>query len=79
MDRINGLRSFLDTFSALYPQLQELDLRRDAGRLEVPVYMVIETHEARGRAALADERRRRPSGSLAARTPSGASCGSGTP
>ena len=55
MDRINGLRAFLDTFATLYPQLQGLDLRRDATRLEVPVYMVIGAHEARGRAVLAEE------------------------
>ena len=55
MDRINGLRSFLDTFSVLYPQIQDVDFRTDATRLEVPVYMVIGAHEARGRAVLADE------------------------
>lgn len=55
MDRINGLRAFLDTFAVLYPQLQGLDLRTDATRLEVPVYMVIGAHEARGRAVPAEE------------------------
>lgn len=55
MDRINGLRSFLDTFSVLYPQLSDTDLRRDAAILDVPVYMVIGAHEARGRAVPANE------------------------
>jgi pimeloyl-ACP methyl ester carboxylesterase len=55
MDRINGLRAFLDTFSILYPQLQDLDLRRDAPKLAVPVYIVSGAHEARGRAILAKE------------------------
>ena len=55
IDRINGLRSFLDTFSVLYPQLQDIDFRTDVTRLEVPVYMAIGAHEARGRAVLADE------------------------
>jgi proline iminopeptidase len=55
MDRLNGLRSFLDTFSVLYPQLQDLDFRRDATALEVPVYMVLGAHEARGRAGPANE------------------------
>ena len=39
MDRVNGLRSFLDTFSVLYPQLQDIDFRRDVpepGRAGVP-------------------------------------------
>jgi proline iminopeptidase len=55
MDRVNGLRAFLDTFSVLYPQLQDLDFRRDAATLDVPVYMAIGAHEARGRAVLANE------------------------
>jgi proline iminopeptidase len=55
MDRINGFRSFLDTFSVLYPQLQGIDFRRDVPRLEVPFYMVLGKHEARGRAVLAEE------------------------
>lgn len=55
MDKINGLRSFLDTFSVLYPQIQTVDLRTDAPRLQVPVYLVMGTHEARGRAVPAEE------------------------
>jgi pimeloyl-ACP methyl ester carboxylesterase len=54
MDRINGLRSFLDTFSILYPQIQEIDFRQDIPALEVPVTLVIGAHEARGRAVLAE-------------------------
>jgi pimeloyl-ACP methyl ester carboxylesterase len=53
MDRINGLRSFIDTFSVLYPQIQGVDLRQDVPVLEVPVTIVIGAHEARGRAVLA--------------------------
>lgn len=55
MDQVNGLRAFLDTFSVLYPQLQDIDFRVDVPRLEVPFYMVVGAHEARGRAVLADE------------------------
>jgi pimeloyl-ACP methyl ester carboxylesterase len=55
MDRINGLRSFLDTFSVLYPQLQEIDFRKDITSLQVPVYLVMGKYEARGRAVLAQE------------------------
>jgi pimeloyl-ACP methyl ester carboxylesterase len=55
MDRVNGLRGFLDTFSVLYPQLQGIDFRRDVPSLDVPVYMVAGQHEARGRAVPADE------------------------
>jgi pimeloyl-ACP methyl ester carboxylesterase len=55
MDRINAFRGFLDTNGTLYPQLQDLDFRRDVPRLEVPTYMVLGEHEARGRAVLAEE------------------------
>jgi len=55
MDRINGFRGFLDTFSVLYPQLQHIDFRRDVTSLDVPVTIVIGKHEARGRAVLANQ------------------------
>jgi pimeloyl-ACP methyl ester carboxylesterase len=55
MDRINGFRGFFDSAAALYPQLQNIDFRRDVPRLDVPLYMVVGEHEARGRAVLADE------------------------
>lgn len=55
MDRLHGFAAFLDTFSVLYPQLQEIDFRADVPSLDVPVYMVIGRYEARGRAVLADE------------------------
>ncbi len=53
MDQVNGLRGFLDTFSVLYPQLQEIDFRVDVPSLGVPVYLVMGAHEARGRMTLA--------------------------
>ena len=55
MDRINAFRGFLDSFSVLYPQLQTIDFQQDVPRLEVPFYMVLGEHEARGRAVLAKE------------------------
>lgn len=55
MDKINGFRSFFDTFSILYPQIQDIDFRKDLTRIEIPYYMVIGAHEARGRAVLANE------------------------
>jgi pimeloyl-ACP methyl ester carboxylesterase len=55
MDRINAFKGFLDTVGTLYPQLQGIDFRQDVIRLEVPVYMVLGEHEARGRAVLANE------------------------
>jgi pimeloyl-ACP methyl ester carboxylesterase len=55
MDRINGLRAFLDTFSILYPQLQTVDFRSSVPSLDVPVYLVLGAHEARGRAVLVNQ------------------------
>lgn len=49
MDQVNAVRGLLDTYSLMYPQLQDLDLREEAPRLEVPVYVVMGEHEARGR------------------------------
>ncbi|MGD1992727.1 MAG: hypothetical protein PVI59_05990 [Anaerolineae bacterium] len=39
MDRIDGLRSFLDTFSVLYPQIQGINFRRAVPALKIPVYL----------------------------------------
>ncbi|HET9508555.1 MAG TPA: alpha/beta fold hydrolase [Gaiellaceae bacterium] len=55
LEQVNALGAMMDTFSVLYPQLQEIDFRRDADELEVPVYLVQGRHEAAGRAVLADE------------------------
>jgi len=49
------LRGLIDVFWALYPQLQEIDLRRDAPRLEVPFYLLDGKGELRGRRELALE------------------------
>lgn len=55
MDRLNAFRGFLDTAGVLYPQLQGIDFRNDVPGLQVPYYMVLGEHEARGRAVLAEE------------------------
>ena len=55
MDRVNALRGLLDTYSQLYPQIQEVDFRDDVVELEVPFYMVTGAYEARGRRVLSNE------------------------
>ena len=55
LEQVHNLGGFLDTFSVLYPQIQHVDLRDDARRLDVPIYLVQGRHEARARAELADE------------------------
>lgn len=55
VDEAHNLAGFLDTFSIIYPQLQELDFRVDATRLDVPVYIAEGRYEVRGRSELAHE------------------------
>lgn len=52
IDQVHALGAFLDTFAALYPQLQEIDFRQTATDFEVPMYFVQGAHEAGGRAEL---------------------------
>ena len=55
IDQVHIVGAFLDTFAALYPQLQDIDFRESATRFEVPMYFVQGAHEAPGRALLFDE------------------------
>lgn len=55
VDQVHLLGAFVDTFAALYPQLQEIDFRRTATDFEVPMYFVQGAHEAGGRAELFEE------------------------
>lgn len=55
VDEVHNLAAFLDTFSILYPQLQTIDFRIDATRLEVPAYIVEGRYEVRGRTEPAHE------------------------
>lgn len=51
-DQVHLLGAFMDTFSVLYPQLQDIDFRDTATRFEVPMFFVQGAHEAGGRAEL---------------------------
>jgi len=55
LEQIHVFGAVFDTFSVLYPQIQQLDFRAVASRLDVPVYLVQGRHEAGGRAVLANE------------------------
>ena len=55
IDQIHLLGSFMDTFSVLYPQLQEIDFRQSATEFDIPVFFVQGAHEARGRTELFDD------------------------
>lgn len=54
-DQVHLLGSFMDTFAALYPQLQGIDFRETATSFEVPMFFVQGAHEAGGRAELFDD------------------------
>jgi proline iminopeptidase len=49
MESLGAVRGLADTYARLYPQLQELDLRQHVPALDVPVWLVMGAHEARGR------------------------------
>lgn len=55
VEKIGVLRGLIDMFSAMYPQLQGLDFREDAPRLEVPYYMLDGAAELTARRDLALE------------------------
>ncbi|WP_298460792.1 alpha/beta fold hydrolase [uncultured Cellulomonas sp.] len=54
-DKVDVLRGLVDTFSVLYPQIQDLDLRDDVPQLGVPVFVLDGAAELDGRRDLALE------------------------
>jgi pimeloyl-ACP methyl ester carboxylesterase len=55
VEKVNVLRGLFDVFSVMYPQLQDIDFRKDATKLEVPVYVLDAEHELAARRDLATE------------------------
>ena len=55
VDQIHALGAFIDTFAALYPQLQEIDFRQTATDFQIPMFFVQGANEAGGRADLFNE------------------------
>jgi proline iminopeptidase len=49
VEKVNVLRGLIDTFTVMYPQLQEIDFRQEAKRLEVPIYILDGTAELSAR------------------------------
>jgi pimeloyl-ACP methyl ester carboxylesterase len=45
LDRVYYLLGLMNTFNVVYPQLQEMDLRQDTTRLDLPVYIVLGRHD----------------------------------
>ncbi len=50
IDEVHLLGAFMDTFAALYPQLQDVDFRKTATTFEIPMFFAQGAHEAEGRA-----------------------------
>lgn len=45
LDRVYYLLGLMNTFNVVYPQLQEMDFRLDAARLDLPVYILLGRHD----------------------------------
>jgi pimeloyl-ACP methyl ester carboxylesterase len=45
LDRLYYLLGMMNTFNVVYPQLQEMDLRRDTTQFDLPVYIVLGRHD----------------------------------
>ena len=45
LDRLYYLLGLMNTFNAVYPQLQDMDFRLDAARLDLPVYLILGRHD----------------------------------
>jgi proline iminopeptidase len=55
LEQVNSAPALLETFATIYPQLQDIDFRRDVPTLAVPVYDVQGADEDPARSELADE------------------------
>ncbi len=55
LDRVYYLLGLMTTFNAVYPQLQALDFRVDAARLDLPVYMVLGRHDMNNPSPIPEE------------------------
>jgi proline iminopeptidase len=49
IEKFNVLRGLIDTFTVMYPQLQQIDFRRDVKKLEIPTYILDGTSELSAR------------------------------
>jgi len=55
-DKLNYVRGALDTLNVVYPQLWDVDLRKQAVRLEAPDYFLIGRHDVNAPPALTEAR-----------------------
>ncbi len=55
IDKMNWIRGPLETLSIVYPHLWEVDFRKQATQLEVPIYFLIGRHDVNAPPALTEE------------------------
>lgn len=55
LDRLYYLLGMMNTFNAVYPQLQEMDFRENATRLDLPVYIVLGRHDMNNPSQIPEE------------------------
>jgi pimeloyl-ACP methyl ester carboxylesterase len=54
-DKVSWFRGVLETLGYVYPQLWEIDFRKQATKLDVPVYFLIGRHDVNAPVTLAEE------------------------
>ncbi|MFZ5808065.1 MAG: alpha/beta fold hydrolase [Chloroflexota bacterium] len=55
LDRIYYLLGLMNTFNVVYPQIQEMDFRVEATRLDLPVYIVLGRHDMNNPSSIPEE------------------------
>lgn len=55
IDKINFIRGIITTFNDVYPQLYDIDLRKDYSKLQIPVYFFLGRHDINAPTSLVEE------------------------
>lgn len=55
VDKINFFRGIVTTFNHVYPQLYDIDLRKDYSKLDIPVYFFLGRHDINAPTSLVEE------------------------
>lgn len=55
IDKVNHTRGLIESFNAVYPQLENLDFRTQARELDVPVYFFVGRHDINAVASLVED------------------------
>lgn len=55
LDRLYFLLGLMNTFNIVYPQLQDMDFRRDTAHLDLPVYLILGRHDMNNPSQIPEE------------------------